>query len=107
MSPSLIIPKALKQGVQQRRSVLRLFIRRAWLTVRQGLLSFPSPVAVITLQRWPSRRLSITLGGLALVTLSLVVASFSSQVSHGALTQEALYGLGGAFRNNPTVFYLD
>ncbi|KAG7006620.1 hypothetical protein G7Y79_00013g033920 [Physcia stellaris] len=76
-------------------------------TTTTGLLYFLSPVAVIALQRWPSRRLSITLGSLALVTLSLVVASFSTQVSHLILTQGALYGIGGAFLYNPFVFYLD
>ena len=107
MSPSLNIHKALQQWARQPRSVFRLYIRRAWLTVRQGLLCFLSPVAVITLQRWPSRRLSITLAGLALVTISLVVASFSTQVSHLILTQGALYGIGGAFLYNSFVFYLD
>ncbi|KAL8797302.1 MAG: hypothetical protein Q9195_000456 [Heterodermia aff. obscurata] len=49
----------------------------------------------------------MTLGGLVLVTLSLIAASFSTQVSHLILTQGALYGIGGAFLYCPFVFYLD
>ena len=107
MSPSRNILEALQQWAQQLRSVFGVFIRRAWLTVRQGVLYFSSLAAVIALQRWPSRRRSISLAGLVLVTLSLVVASFSTQVFHLILTQGALYGLGGAFLYSPFVFYLD
>ncbi len=49
----------------------------------------------------------MTLAGLTLITISLVLASFSTQVTELVLTQGALYGIGGAFVYNPFIFYLD
>lgn len=73
----------------------------------QGLLYFLSPVAVLAMQRWPTHRMLMTLAGLTLITVSLVLASSSTQVTELVLTQGALYGIGGAFVYNPFIFYLD
>lgn len=49
----------------------------------------------------------MTLAGLALITISLLIASFSTQVTELVMTQGALYGIGGAFVYSPFIFYLD
>ncbi|KAL8919405.1 MAG: hypothetical protein Q9208_006783 [Pyrenodesmia sp. 3 TL-2023] len=76
-------------------------------TTTTGLLYFLSPVAVLALQRWPTYRMLMTMAGLALITVSLLIASFSTQVTELVMTQGALYGVGGAFVYNPFIFYLD
>ncbi|KAL8905679.1 MAG: hypothetical protein Q9207_002493 [Kuettlingeria erythrocarpa] len=76
-------------------------------TTTTGLLYFLSPVAVLAMQRWPTHRMLMTLAGLTLITISLVLASISTQVIELVLTQGALYGIGGAFVYNPFIFYLD
>ena len=77
------------------------------LTYTQGVIYFVSPAAVLALQRWPYRRLLITVLGLGLIIIGLIAASFANRVSDLIITQGAIYGLGGALLYNPFVFYLD
>ena len=78
-----------------------------FLTYNQGVIYFVSPVAVLALQRWPYRRLLITVLGLALIVIGLISASFATCVSDLIVSQGVLYGIGGALLYNPFVFYLD
>lgn len=104
-----LAPK-IPEGFQQLGQPLR-YEHFPWavhfLTHRKGMLYFLSPVAVLALQRWPARRGLMTAFGLAVVVLSLLVASFANNVSELLVTQGAMYGIGGAFLYNPFVFYLD
>ena len=73
----------------------------------QGVTYFVCPFAAIALQRWPTRRLLITVIGLAFILIGLVSASFARHANDLVITQGAIYGFGGALLYQPFVFYLD
>ncbi|KAL6714465.1 hypothetical protein ACLMJK_007889 [Lecanora helva] len=59
------------------------------------------------LQRYPKQRRRCCVLGLSIVTLALIVSSFSTHVWHLILTQGILYAIGGSMFHTPTIVFLD
>ena len=66
-----------------------------------------APFTFAFLQRYPNQRRRCSVIGLFLITLALVISSFSSRVWHLILTQGVLYALGGTMLYTPTIVFLD
>lgn len=66
-----------------------------------------APFTFAFLQRYPTQRRYCSVLGLSVVTLALIVSSFSTRVWHLILTQGVLYGIGGSMLYTPTIIFLD
>ena len=76
-------------------------------THTQGIIYFPTPFALIILQRWPRLHLPITATDHNLLPTSLLSASFANRVNHLIVTQGAIIGLSTTCCYTPLVFHLD
>ena len=66
-----------------------------------------APFTFAFLQRFPSQRRHCSIIGLFVITLALIVSSFSTKVWHLILTQGVLYALGGTMLYTPAIVFLD
>ncbi|OJD17880.1 hypothetical protein AJ78_02052 [Emergomyces pasteurianus Ep9510] len=72
-----------------------------------GIMYLGSPLSFAAVKYWPLvRRWSIA-AGLALLTLSLVTASFANNVPQLIATQGIIYGIGGAVIYSPVIVFVD
>lgn len=66
-----------------------------------------APFTVSALQKWPKYRRYYAGIGLGIITIALVISSFSTRVWHLILTQGVMYAIGGSLLYTPTVIFLD
>ncbi|MCJ1380082.1 hypothetical protein MMC17_003185 [Xylographa soralifera] len=76
-------------------------------TTAAGIMYLSGPVMFAGLQHWPTFRRRCPAFGLAIIAISLVAASFATQVSHLIVTQGVLYAIGGTLLYCPAVSFLD
>jgi MFS family permease len=66
-----------------------------------------APIVFGALKKWPSLgRIAIPVG-LAIMSISLALSSFSTKVWHLIITQGILYAIGGSMAYAPTILYMD
>jgi hypothetical protein len=75
-------------------------------TCAMGLMYLGLPVAYGTLNAFPRARRSSSIIGLAVMCLSLSMASFATNVSQLIATQGVLFAIGGVFAWTPCLFYI-
>ena len=66
-----------------------------------------SPFMFAALQQWPKFRRPASSVGLFIISLGLIISSFSTRVTHLILTQGVLYAIGGTLLYTPTILFLD
>lgn len=66
-----------------------------------------APFTFTFLQCYPTYRRHCSIIGLFVITLALILSSFSTRVWHLILTQGVLYALGGTMLYTPTIVFLD
>lgn len=68
---------------------------------------FASLPFLYMMTRFPQYTRPLCAGGLAVILIGLVGASFANQVWHLILTQGIIYGLGGSLHYFPAIVYID
>ncbi|KAL9594616.1 MAG: hypothetical protein Q9179_005309 [Wetmoreana sp. 5 TL-2023] len=76
-------------------------------TSSTGIMYLGSPILFAAFKRWPHIRRICVLAGLAITVMSMIAASFATEVSHLILTQGVLYACGGLLLYSPTIIFLD
>lgn len=66
-----------------------------------------APFACAFLQRYPNVRRKCSVVGLVVISLALIISSFSTRVWHLILSQGVLYALGGSMLYMPAMVFLD
>jgi len=77
------------------------------VTANQGIMYLGAPFTCAFLQRYPNLRRKCSVVGLVIITLALIISSFSTRVWHLILSQGVLYAIGGSMLYTPAIIFLD
>ncbi|KAI9729229.1 MAG: hypothetical protein M1834_007021 [Cirrosporium novae-zelandiae] len=76
-------------------------------TSASGIMYLGAPFIFFALQAWPRFRRIFSYAGLAILTIAIVLSSFSTTVDHLIVSQGIFYAIGGSLLYSPTILYLD